>query len=275
MIKYKYLLANCRLVSWNCRDGSIWTDEDIRRAMFIGTDIDAIIKATLFEGEAHCFPLNSKSSPAIFTPLEELPASVAELFGYDPETAKQMIIDAGYPDGFSIELVTRSDPDFQDIAALLASQWDKIGVETNIITLTVTLHDQVRGTHDFKDGYLWETGTSIVPAHLHIGQYWVSAEKEVLDDYNMAGWYSPDYDEMYWEIVQEMDPAKMSPTAKQMCIDILDAAPNIPLGNPVQISYTWPWVKNYYGEIEGAFINYQPMINRIWIDQDLKAEMGY
>jgi hypothetical protein len=34
-------------------------------------------------------------------------------------------------------------------------------------------------------------------------------------------------------------------------------------------------VRNYYGEINGARANYTPMIARLWIDQELKQELGY
>ncbi|MBA7706656.1 hypothetical protein ES703_115511 [subsurface metagenome] len=37
----------------------------------------------------------------------------------------------------------------------------------------------------------------------------------------------------------------------------------------------WPWIKNYYGEMETAYYNYCPMLTTLWIDQDMKAEMGY
>jgi len=67
----------------------------------------------------------------------------------------------------------------------------------------------------------------------------------------------------------------MVPIAKQLCIDLIDDCPYIAIGAPKQICYAWPWVKNYYGEVETGFINYEPMWERLWIDQAMKAEMGY
>jgi hypothetical protein len=39
--------------------------------------------------------------------------------------------------------------------------------------------------------------------------------------------------------------------------------------------YWWPWVKNYYGtrSVQDGF--WPSIAKFVWIDQDLKAEMGY
>jgi len=45
--------------------------------------------------------------------------------------------------------------------------------------------------------------------------------------------------------------------------------------NCYQIAAYWPWVMNYYGELEAGYQDLMPMISRLWIDQSLKAEIGY
>ena len=57
-----------------------------------------------------------------------------------------------------------------------------------------------------------------------------------------------------------------------MCIE---SATIIPLGDGHDITYVWPWVKNYFGEIETGFVSVGPIGARIWLDQALKQEMGY
>jgi peptide/nickel transport system substrate-binding protein len=268
MLKYKYLLANLRLVGWKSTPESRFDSRELRRAMMVGTDIDTIIENVFMEGEKHVFPFN-ENSPQVFTPMDQMPASVQELFDYDPDQAKRMLADAGYPDGLEIELVIRTDPDFRDIGELLASQWAKFGVKTSLKTLEVTLHDNMRGTHDYKDGFLWETGASIIPGHASVGLFFEGRR------YNMADYNNPTYNEMYLAAEAEMDQDKQNDMVRELSIMLLDDAPYLPLGSPYQISMTWPWVQNYYGEVETGFINYEPMINRIWIDQVMKKDMGY
>lgn len=44
-------------------------------------------------------------------------------------------------------------------------------------------------------------------------------------------------------------------------------------------SYTyhiwWPWLKNHYGEYTTGFHGKWDWVRYIWIDQELKKEMGY
>ena len=37
----------------------------------------------------------------------------------------------------------------------------------------------------------------------------------------------------------------------------------------------WPWVKNYGGELRAGANRPGPIYARIWIDQELKEEMGF
>ena len=41
-----------------------------------------------------------------------------------------------------------------------------------------------------------------------------------------------------------------------------------------QIEAAWPWLKGYNGEIWGPQAG-NSILARLWIDQDLKKEMGY
>jgi len=42
-----------------------------------------------------------------------------------------------------------------------------------------------------------------------------------------------------------------------------------------QRMWWWPWVKNCYGETDLGYKNFVPAIARMWIDEDLKDDMGY
>ncbi len=46
--------------------------------------------------------------------------------------------------------------------------------------------------------------------------------------------------------------------------------PKVPLFNASQ-----PWIKGYNGEVELGLARAAAIFARIWIDQDLKKEMGY
>jgi len=47
------------------------------------------------------------------------------------------------------------------------------------------------------------------------------------------------------------------------------------LGTDFGMTLWWPWLKNFYGESDAGSFQSGSIIARMWIDQDMKAEMGY
>ncbi|MDP6577425.1 MAG: ABC transporter substrate-binding protein, partial [Dehalococcoidales bacterium] len=78
-----------------------WHDVRVRRALAMAID-NVEIRDTLWAGEAeiHTYPIGPKPEGMyLYTPLEEMPRSVQELFEYHPDKAKELLAEAGYPDG--------------------------------------------------------------------------------------------------------------------------------------------------------------------------------
>ncbi|GAH45900.1 unnamed protein product, partial [marine sediment metagenome] len=82
-------------------------------------------------------------------------------------------------------------------------------------------------------------------------------------------------DELNALIAAEQDPTKQIPWIKEAAQIYMRECGAIPAHLRPTGYYWWPWLKNYYGEMTitdggpGAIFPY------IWIDQDLKADMGY
>ena len=72
--------------------------------MAIGTDRDSIGTALYGEGNYILHGFASYGGPT-YTYLEDLPPETQKLFKYDPELAKKMLAEAGYPKGFDMEMV--------------------------------------------------------------------------------------------------------------------------------------------------------------------------
>jgi peptide/nickel transport system substrate-binding protein len=61
----------------------------------------------------------------------DCPASVRELYSYKPEKAKQLLKEAGYPNGFSIKFYTWNPAGVSylpDLAQIIQADWAKVGI---------------------------------------------------------------------------------------------------------------------------------------------------
>lgn len=69
------------------------------------------------------------------------------------------------------------------------------------------------------------------------------------------------------------DPVERNKLLKELQIRMIVDAPYIWLPGVHAYGYTWPWVKNYYGEFSlGAAVSH-PIYATMWLDLDLKEEM--
>ena len=81
-------------------------DIRVRRAMQLALDLETI-NDTLFDGLGDTTPYGvvGPGVPGYFIPFEEWPQELKDNHGYDPERAKQLLAEAGYPNGFETAAV--------------------------------------------------------------------------------------------------------------------------------------------------------------------------
>jgi len=118
---------------------------EVRLAMNYAIDIDAIIDA-LFDGFA---------IPAIgFVNSSDFGYDNAEPFGYDPEKARELLAEAGYPDGLSIEMAAPAGTytHFEEVCEAIVGYYGDVGID-------VTLEIMESG-HFWS---LWDEGCASVP----------------------------------------------------------------------------------------------------------------
>ena len=241
---------------------------NIRRALMIGTDMEAFAKlAELEEAIKHWYPVyfgNAKVS----TPFEELPKELQELYEYNPEKAKKILADEGYPDGLALGHLTQSGDAAQlDRSELLANQWAKIGVKLEIESKDmVTVRE-----HLFKVDYKHSVMNS-----MDVGNPLESIGRRAQTGafFNHSAYSNPEMDRLCDAAKQEIDGDKRNALNREAAVFMIRHVINIPLAVNVAANYWWPWVKNYWGEFsvgDGEFIT---LLAHAWIDQDLKKKMG-
>lgn len=101
-----------------------WSDVRVRNALKLCQDREKILRLSYFgEGDlgidAHVAPVHPAYAPK---PIQE----------YDPERARQLLADAGYPDGLTVNLATKNDESEPEIAQVLKEDAAAGGFNINL-----------------------------------------------------------------------------------------------------------------------------------------------
>ena len=129
-LKYVQTPGTCAVIDLRVDPEQPYSDIRVRKAMQMAIDLDAIAE-TLYGGTADPYPM--MVSPVVhydyWTPLEELPGDCAEAFTYNPERARELLAEAGFPSGFKQTMPMSAQSDLADV---FIAQWEDIGIETEI-----------------------------------------------------------------------------------------------------------------------------------------------
>jgi len=245
-----------------------FSDIRVRQALMMAIDYDTIIDA-YYNGDAVklAWPLaDIKGYDNAYMPLEEMPESVQELFSYNPEQAKQLLTEAGYPDGFKTKIVTASAYSaWVEYLSIIKDMWAKIDVD-----LTLELHEV--GTY-FNLTMSRQYDEMLYGFFVQPGPYAQLTPFAEQSTFNRSWVQDTRVLETYQEILQYnlIDQAKVDELHREIMPYVMEKAWYIPDPGAYAYNFWQPWVKNYYGE---GLIGYKPSwVRYTWIDQDMKQDM--
>ncbi len=270
-VKFPSVYSYCCHV--RCDGDGPTANTDVRRALMVATDQASFIEANGTGGLD--IPVNQwpfyTEDPNMYIPLEELPEESRMLFEYDadttPELAKQMLADAGYPDGFTLDVDILAEPASEDRAAMLKDQWAKIGVDVNIIANDATKQWAYFTNREFGDVLMlmYGIGNPLTAYNFYTSTGWLC----------IGNWKNDDFDAIMAEAGSITDVEERNAKLTEAGMIFLNDAPVIPLASQVTALYWHPWVKNYYGEVNFNQMDNHAALARVWIDEEMKESMGY
>ncbi|HWA19600.1 MAG TPA: ABC transporter substrate-binding protein [Devosia sp.] len=134
--------------------GQPLADVRVRHALSLAINRQEIID-TLFYGQAR-FPAPAEGASPDLTPeqREKWAAWGKDAFRFDPDAAKALLAEAGYPDGFTLEFWSVPDsaaPYLKDLALAVAGYWQAIGVQADIRAVDRAAYRKVRDTGSSTD----------------------------------------------------------------------------------------------------------------------------
>jgi peptide/nickel transport system substrate-binding protein len=254
-------------------DKEPFNDIRVRKAMFKALDFRKIATALYGEGARWlAWPIGySQDFKDAYLDVTDpdCPDEVKDIYTYDPEAAKQLLADAGYPNGFKTEAIVMNRTDVMDWYQTMQSYWAQVGID-------VTLDPREQGAwytilqNRSYDQMMWGTGSPISNLHQAACMWGNSAT-------NPGYINDPKVNEardkmMALSIVD--DPAADA-IHRELMKYVLAQAWIIPMPGGVSYDLWWPWLKNYYGPLSVGYINTDNWVTWAWIDTDLKRSMGY
>jgi peptide/nickel transport system substrate-binding protein len=265
LIQKKWPADNIDVMRMNRLKSGPLQNLQVRQALTEATDFATIAQNVYGGGDIFTWPVPS-SSPS-YTPLNQQSAAIQALYSFNTTEAKQMLTAAGYPNGFTITITVDSAIARQaDEATIIAANWAKIGVTVQIVTMNGTAESAARDNLTYTG--LITFGLSIADPTMTVSYYQNS---------NMSAIYAKGepLDLLATSIMQEQDPAKQQSEITAFCPQALLDCGILAMPNADVVNCYWPWLKNYYGEVEAAYHSQIPMVAELWIDQGLKTSLGY
>jgi len=265
-LKWDRALANAELIFMRVDKPEIpLYDLRVRQALNMAVDKQEIARA-YFGGNAEVLAHPTGPMPEfklVYTPLNELPESSRELYEYHPDKARQLLAEAGYPDGFKTEVVCQQGN--VDLLSIVKDYWSKIGVDLELDIKEPGVYTSIRGSGTHEQMFIM--GLGINPYRL--------LEFRQGHIYNLSKQTDP-YIKEQLDLMDEyyFDYPKKSQILKELTKYIIAQSYYVQLPAPYVYTFWQPWVMGYHGEVlTGYANNYAGWIKYIWIDQNLKEQM--
>jgi peptide/nickel transport system substrate-binding protein len=248
-----------------------YKDLRVRQALMMATDMQGM-KDGLYKGQAEILDSPArKFYTGVYTPIDQLPEGTKELYAYNPEKAKQLLKDAGFPTGFPAKMAVTSAS--SDLAAVLKDQWAKVGITLTLDVKDALLFSSMFATRNYEELYFSTFPGGSGALFTRYGNNYFRGPNNFNLSYANDPPGSDPTIEGYFQDVQkyvQVNYPKAEEIMKNLNLYTLSKAFLIPTPAPYVYTMWQPWINNYYGE---GSVKY--WLEYLWIDQNLKTSSGH
>ena len=244
-------------------------DVKVRQAMNLAVNQVEMLE-DYYEGHGAllCYPfLPIPAFQEVYVPLEEMPEVVQELFTYNPEKAKQLLAEAGYPTGFKTHIICTTGE--VDLLSIIREYLLLVGIDMELqpgeggMVVSMVKSRQVE---------------EMCMAMSYPFAVWKMMNLRAESSSNPSFFETPQTRAAYNKVLENVgkNNEAMLQALKDVAPHVLEYSWGIWLPAPSRYNMWQPWVQNYHGETNVAAASiaaYQRVY--IWIDQELKRSLGY
>ena len=240
-----------------------WNDIRVRRAIQMAIDFETIAtsyhKGWSDPAPTGCF---GKNLIGYALPFEEWPEEIAQYHRYDPEAAKKLLAEAGFPNGFKTfyEHYEYFDLGYYQVAMEYLKQ--NLNIEAEIKLVTRAEHQQ-----NSKDINYLGIRTDVY------GAEYDSILSPCSSNWSKNGWRPQNVKDYIVDMAYENALAATTIEGQKKWLNMVNLrvadqawtvrGPRAPLFNVAQ-----PWIKGYNGEGDLGAMQRGPVHARLWVDRE-------
>jgi len=196
---------------------------------------------------------------------KDWPQSLKDEYSYNPEKAKQLLSEAGYPNGFKTHIIAPGDFDLE-LLQIVKAYFQQIGVEMEIQvetgpTINSILNQKLQPQMDYGTG-----GTT---------HPWIMLENIASWGQNRATHHDTNFDQLVKNFMSAQTTEEAKKWSREADKYTLEQHWALRLGMIKAFNIWQPYVKGYSGEILQAPTSAPSMFfwSRFWIDQNAKSAL--
>jgi dipeptide transport system substrate-binding protein len=211
----------------------------VRQALNYATNKEAILKA-VYEGTGQ---VAKNPVPPILWGYND----AVQDYAYDPAKAKALLAQAGYANGFEIDLwylpVTRPyNPDGKRMAELIQADWAKVGVRANLVTYEWAEYRKRSKTGEQAVMMFGWSGDNGDPDNFFVPLLGCEAVK---GGGNVSRWCSKPFEDLIIKAAQTPRQADRARLYEQAQVIVHEEAPWIPIAHSVRFDALRKEVRGY------------------------------
>jgi peptide/nickel transport system substrate-binding protein len=249
-----FYISNLLALQINTRKGPL-NHPKVRQAISLALDRDAINSTLYFDQGRRVAWLPG----AIGGPFPLPPDQAAQLYPYDPDKAKKLLVEAGYKQGFETSIATTAAWSLTavDGAVMIAEMLKDVNIDVKV--------NKMEHASALKAWLQTREFELLYPASLVL----LEADQWIYDLFhsravqNYSGINDPKLDQLAEAQRREMDEKKRAAILHDIQVYLAELCPSLPVLETPYYTYAQSYVKNYRGHRDMAM----PALAGAWIEK--------